>query len=86
MGVDLSPAQHELLLGYLALLIKWNKAYNLTAVRDPRRNGLAPLARQPERDAVHRKRPLARRRQRRRDAWHSARYPVSRVASDLPGQ
>jgi len=35
LGVDLSPAQHELLLGYLALLIKWNKAYNLTAVRDP---------------------------------------------------
>ncbi|MFK3723775.1 16S rRNA (guanine(527)-N(7))-methyltransferase RsmG [Pseudomonas monteilii] len=35
LGVALSPRQHELLLGYLALLIKWNKAYNLTAVRDP---------------------------------------------------
>ncbi|WP_374979425.1 16S rRNA (guanine(527)-N(7))-methyltransferase RsmG [Pseudomonas solani] len=35
LGVELSPPQHELLLGYLALLIKWNKAYNLTAVRDP---------------------------------------------------
>ncbi|RJX76601.1 16S rRNA (guanine(527)-N(7))-methyltransferase RsmG [Pseudomonas sp. LS-2] len=35
LGVDLSEAQHEKLLAYLALLIKWNKAYNLTAVRDP---------------------------------------------------
>ncbi|HXQ99649.1 MAG TPA: 16S rRNA (guanine(527)-N(7))-methyltransferase RsmG [Pseudomonas sp.] len=35
LGVDLSDAQQEQLLGYLALLIKWNKAYNLTAVRDP---------------------------------------------------
>uniref|UniRef100_UPI0028AAB38A 16S rRNA (guanine(527)-N(7))-methyltransferase RsmG n=2 Tax=Pseudomonas TaxID=286 RepID=UPI0028AAB38A len=35
LGVQLSPEQHEKLLGYLALLIKWNKAYNLTAVRDP---------------------------------------------------
>lgn len=35
LGVALSPQQHEQLLAYLALLIKWNKAYNLTAVRNP---------------------------------------------------
>jgi 16S rRNA (guanine527-N7)-methyltransferase len=35
LGVKLSETQHSQLLGYLALLIKWNKAYNLTAVRDP---------------------------------------------------
>ena len=35
LGVELSVQQHEQLLAYLALLIKWNKAYNLTAVRDP---------------------------------------------------
>lgn len=35
LGIELMPLQQEQLLGYLALLIKWNKAYNLTAVRDP---------------------------------------------------
>jgi 16S rRNA (guanine527-N7)-methyltransferase len=35
LGVELSEIQHSQLLAYLALLIKWNKAYNLTAVRDP---------------------------------------------------
>ncbi|KRW61013.1 16S rRNA (guanine(527)-N(7))-methyltransferase RsmG [Pseudomonas sp. TTU2014-080ASC] len=35
LGITLSPKQHELLLAYLGLLIKWNKAYNLTAVRNP---------------------------------------------------
>jgi 16S rRNA (guanine527-N7)-methyltransferase len=35
LGVELSESQHDQLLAYLALLIKWNKAYNLTAVRDP---------------------------------------------------
>lgn len=35
LGVALDARQHEQLLAYLALLIKWNKAYNLTAVRNP---------------------------------------------------
>ncbi|MFJ4144096.1 16S rRNA (guanine(527)-N(7))-methyltransferase RsmG [Pseudomonas sp. NPDC089734] len=35
LGVDLSEKQHAQLLAYLELLIKWNKAYNLTAVRNP---------------------------------------------------
>lgn len=34
LGVVLSDNQREQLLAYLALLSKWNKAYNLTAVRD----------------------------------------------------
>lgn len=33
--LDLSPAQFDQLLAYLALILKWNKVYNLTAVRDP---------------------------------------------------
>jgi 16S rRNA (guanine527-N7)-methyltransferase len=35
LGLDLSDAQLDQLLAYLALLQKWNKVYNLTAVRDP---------------------------------------------------
>jgi len=35
LGLNLSEAQQQHLLGYLTLLNKWNKAYNLTAVRDP---------------------------------------------------
>ena len=35
LGLALEPGQQALLLDYLALLAKWNKAYNLTAVRDP---------------------------------------------------
>ena len=35
LGVQLSESQASQLLCYLALLNKWNKAYNLTAVRNP---------------------------------------------------
>jgi 16S rRNA (guanine527-N7)-methyltransferase len=35
MGVEYSSKQRDKLLAYLQLLITWNKAYNLTAIRDP---------------------------------------------------
>ncbi len=36
LSLDLPDAQIEQLLAYLALLHKWNRVYNLTAVRDPK--------------------------------------------------
>ena len=35
LGTGVDSRQQERLLEYLGLLIKWNSAYNLTAVRDP---------------------------------------------------
>lgn len=35
LGLNLGEAQLEQLLAYLGLIQKWNKVYNLTAVRDP---------------------------------------------------
>jgi 16S rRNA (guanine527-N7)-methyltransferase len=34
LRVDVSPAQIDLLLAFVSLIQKWNKAYNLTAIRD----------------------------------------------------
>ncbi|WP_321787564.1 16S rRNA (guanine(527)-N(7))-methyltransferase RsmG [Paraburkholderia sp. J94] len=36
LSIELSERQHEKLLDYVALLVKWNAVYNLTAIRDPR--------------------------------------------------
>ena len=35
LGVDLDDQQCERLLAYGGLILKWNKVYNLTALRDP---------------------------------------------------
>ncbi|MDP1682325.1 MAG: 16S rRNA (guanine(527)-N(7))-methyltransferase RsmG [Burkholderiales bacterium] len=35
LGVVLDSAQQKKLLNYIALIVKWNKVYNLTAVREP---------------------------------------------------
>lgn len=35
LGIELTGQQSEQLLAYGALILKWNKVYNLTALRDP---------------------------------------------------
>jgi len=35
LGIELTDRQSERLLAYGALILKWNKVYNLTALRDP---------------------------------------------------
>ncbi len=35
MGLQIAPEKQQGLLDYLALLARWNKVYNLTAVRNP---------------------------------------------------
>jgi 16S rRNA (guanine527-N7)-methyltransferase len=37
LGLSLTAQQQEQLLAYVALLHKWNKVYNLTAIREPER-------------------------------------------------
>jgi 16S rRNA (guanine527-N7)-methyltransferase len=37
LGVTLDGSQQEKLLAYIALLAKWNRVYNLTAIREPER-------------------------------------------------
>lgn len=36
LGLSISVEQQQKLLDYVALLHKWNKTYNLTAIRDPK--------------------------------------------------
>ncbi len=35
LGLDVAPDAQQRMLDYLVLVEKWNKAYNLTAVREP---------------------------------------------------
>jgi 16S rRNA (guanine527-N7)-methyltransferase len=35
MRLDVSPAQQDKLMNYLALMFKWNAVYSLTSLRDP---------------------------------------------------
>ncbi len=35
MGLDITSGQQEKMLDYLGLLMKWNRTYNLTAIRNP---------------------------------------------------
>lgn len=55
-ALGLAPALASPLLDYLALLVRWNRAYNLTAVRDPRemvtRHLLDSLALVPHLDGI----------------------------------
>jgi 16S rRNA (guanine527-N7)-methyltransferase len=37
LGLDIDAAAQEKLLAYVALLEKWNRTYNLTAIREPER-------------------------------------------------
>lgn len=37
LGISLAPEQRDRLIAYIKLIVKWNRVYNLTAVRDPQR-------------------------------------------------
>lgn len=56
VALALDPARATPLLDYLTLLVRWNRAYNLTAVRDPRemvgKHLLDSLAMHPHLDAI----------------------------------
>jgi 16S rRNA (guanine527-N7)-methyltransferase len=63
LGLALSDAQIQHLLAYAALIQKWNKVYNLTALRDPADmlthhlldslTAIAPLSRHTQGQPVH---------------------------------
>lgn len=59
LGVDVGPTAQEKLLAYVALLDKWNRTHNLTAIREPARmvthhllDALAVLPHLPDTDEL----------------------------------
>ncbi|MEO8754445.1 MAG: 16S rRNA (guanine(527)-N(7))-methyltransferase RsmG [Casimicrobiaceae bacterium] len=59
LGVPATAAQHAQLLAYLDLLVKWNKTYNLTAIRERERmvthhllDALAVLPQLPQKESL----------------------------------
>jgi len=62
LGLDMSDDRQKLLLDYVASIQKWNKVYNLTALRDPADmlshhlldslTAVAPLARHTQGQAI----------------------------------
>ena len=60
LGLSLSAAQRAALERYVALLVKWNRTYNLTAIRQPAQmithhllDSLAILTHLPEQSEIH---------------------------------
>ncbi len=79
LGLELTDLQLKQLLDYLALLQKWNRVYNLTAVREP-----AQMVRQHLLDSLAVVGPL-RRMLRRRGASAAARLLDVGSGGGLPG-
>lgn len=85
LGVTLPPGAEEKLAAFLALLMKWNKVYNLTAIRDPQaivtRHLLDSLAVLP----VLQKSALAKRHHSLADVGSGAGFPGLVLAIAQPG-
>ena len=89
---SLPPGARDRLAAYLDLLAKWNRTYNLTAIREPERmvthhvlDALAVLPHLPG-ELAHPRTARARRRQRLRRAGDTARDRASRLAGRRPRQ
>ena len=85
LGLDLTARQHERLLAYAALILKWNRVYNLTSVRDP-----AAVLTHHLLDSLSVVAPLRRERAARQDRAASLQAPVRRLldvgsGAGLPG-
>lgn len=62
LRLPVSPQQSQTLLAYLSLMLRWNRAYNLTAIREPQamltHHVVDSLAILPELDRVYQAQPV----------------------------